>query len=424
MNIYARFYEGEKRSKGAFGRPVPPVCDVREQECDGVTLVYADVISAWPLDPDFGVGIDIDIYGDFMADYRSCSFWCTPTFGREMSKVPDETQLLVVKGGDGEFTVIVPVVGDTYRCVLVGKDAQTVTARIYSGYSKLCTCKTLAFVKASGKDPLALIEKCVKSALQALGSDIPHRHSRKYPSVFEELGWCSWDAMQIRVSHDGILEKCNEFKQKGIPARWVIFDDMWAHVRDFYGRSYATFRDMINIMHASALYDFEADPKRFENGLAACIRDVKDLGLKVGMWYPTTGYWRGIEHGSPAEEKLKSYLIETDDGILVSDYAEDKAYGYYSTVNTFLKDCGADFVKLFPIGHLGAGYLKDISAPLSHVRFLAVGGVDSSNVNDYINAGAVGVGVGSSILNKKFIAEGKFDEIKSLAEKYLAAIND
>ena len=84
----------------------------------------------------------------------------------------------------------------------------------------------------------------------------------------------------------------------------------------------------------------------------------------------------------------------------------------------------ADFVKLFPIGHLGAGYLKDISAPLSHVRFLAVGGVDSSNVNDYLNAGAVGVGVGSSILNKKFIAEGKFDEIKSLAEKYLAAIND
>ena len=56
MNIYARFYEGEKRSKGAFGRPVPPVCDVHEQECDGVTLVYADVISAWPLDPDFGVG--------------------------------------------------------------------------------------------------------------------------------------------------------------------------------------------------------------------------------------------------------------------------------------------------------------------------------------------------------------------------------
>ena len=346
MNIYAKFYEGEKRSKGAFGRPVPAVCDIREEERNGVTLVYADVISAWPLDPDFGVGIDIEIYGDFMADYRSCSFWCTPAFGREMSKVPDETQLLAVKGGDGEFTVIVPVVGDTYRCVLFGKDAQTVTAKIYSGYSKLCTCKTLAFVKATGKDPLLLIEKCVKSALEALGSGIPHRDERKYPSVFEELGWCSWDALQIRVNHDGILEKCNEFKEKNIPVRWVLFDDMWAHVRDFYGRTYGTFREMVNIMHASALYDYEADPKRFEKGLASCIADVKKLGYKVGMWYPTTGYWRGIEQGGPAEKKLKPYLLETDDGILVSDYEEDKAYGYYSTINTFLKDCGADFIKV------------------------------------------------------------------------------
>ena len=85
---------------------------------------------------------------------------------------------------------------------------------------------------------------------------------------------------------------------------------------------------------------------------------------------------------------------------------------------------GADFVKLFPAGRLGPGYLKDISAPLSHVRFLAVGGVDAENVKEYLNAGAVGVGVASSILNKKFIAEGKFDEITRLAKEYLAAMNN
>jgi hypothetical protein len=44
MEIYVKFYEGAKRSKGAFGRPLPPVCDIREQERGGVTLVYADVI--------------------------------------------------------------------------------------------------------------------------------------------------------------------------------------------------------------------------------------------------------------------------------------------------------------------------------------------------------------------------------------------
>ena len=54
---------------------------------------------------------------------------------------------------------------------------------------------------------------------------------------------------------------------------------------------------------------------------------------------------------------------------------------------------GADFVKLFPANALGPAYLKSICAPLSHVRILAVGGVDGGNVADYMAAGAVGAGV-------------------------------
>ena len=152
--------------------------------------------------------------------------------------------------------------------------------------------------------------------------------------------------LQIRVNHDGILEKCGEFKEKKIPVRWILFDDMWAHVRDFYGRSYNSFGEMCAMMHASALHDFEADPIRFPNGLAACIEEVKQQGFLTGVWYPTTGYWRGIEKNSPAYEKLKPYLLETDDGILVPDFLEDKSYGYYQTLNSFLKECGADLIKI------------------------------------------------------------------------------
>ena len=44
---------------------------------------------------------------------------------------------------------------------------------------------------------------------------------------------------------------------------------------------------------------------------------------------------------------------------------------------------GADFVKLFPAGSLGSSYLKAISAPLSHIRFLVVGGIDEKNIPEY-----------------------------------------
>jgi len=346
MKIYARIYQGEKHSKGSFGRLGSPICNLIQKEIDGVTLVYADVLCHSALDPDFGVGIDIPFKGRYMADYRSSQFWCEPFFGDDPSKIPDNTQYLTYKKDNGKFGVILPVVGDTYSCVLVGKNENTVTAKLYSGYQKLSTCHSLAFVMAEGSDPSVLTERCVKVALKALRNGIPHRDARRYPEKLEYIGWCSWDAMQIRVCRDGLLEKCREFKEKGIPVRWVLLDDMWATVKDFYGRTYQSFGEMCKLMHASALSDYEADPIRFPGGLAKCLEEIHTLGFMPGVWYPMTGYWRGIEKNSPAYEKLKPYLLETDDGIFVPDFLLEKAYGYFQKINRFLKECGAEFIKI------------------------------------------------------------------------------
>jgi 2-dehydro-3-deoxyphosphogluconate aldolase/(4S)-4-hydroxy-2-oxoglutarate aldolase len=77
---------------------------------------------------------------------------------------------------------------------------------------------------------------------------------------------------------------------------------------------------------------------------------------------------------------------------------------------------GADFVKLFPAGNLGPGYLKSVAAPINHVKLLAVGGVNENNIKDFLNAGAVGAGIGGNLVNKTWIAEGKFQEITALAK--------
>lgn len=83
---------------------------------------------------------------------------------------------------------------------------------------------------------------------------------------------------------------------------------------------------------------------------------------------------------------------------------------------------GADFVKLFPVFTMGAEYVKAVKAPLSHVRLLAVGGVNESNLGDYLKAGACGFGIGSNIINKKMIAEKDWDGITRLAQEFLAAV--
>lgn len=85
---------------------------------------------------------------------------------------------------------------------------------------------------------------------------------------------------------------------------------------------------------------------------------------------------------------------------------------------------GADFVKLFPITSLGAPYVKAVRAPLSHIRFLAVGGVDETNMKDYLTAGICGFGIGSNIVNKKMIEAGDFSALTALAKSFIDALRE
>lgn len=83
---------------------------------------------------------------------------------------------------------------------------------------------------------------------------------------------------------------------------------------------------------------------------------------------------------------------------------------------------GADFVKLFPVSIFGPQYVKDVKAPLSHIRILAVGGINEKNISDYLAAGAVGFGIGSNIVNKKLIETEDFNGITELTKKFLKAL--
>ena len=83
---------------------------------------------------------------------------------------------------------------------------------------------------------------------------------------------------------------------------------------------------------------------------------------------------------------------------------------------------GADFVKMFPITNMGTEYVKAVKAPLSHIKLLAVGGVDDTNMADYLKVGVSGFGVGSNIIDKKLLADEDYAGITKLAQKYVAVV--
>ena len=89
---------------------------------------------------------------------------------------------------------------------------------------------------------------------------------------------------------------------------------------------------------------------------------------------------------------------------------------------TLANRSGADFVKLFPNGEVKPTYLKALVAPLSHIRFLAVGGVTAANAADTLAMGAVGIGVATGIANKELIKKGDFEGITELARSFVNAV--
>lgn len=78
---------------------------------------------------------------------------------------------------------------------------------------------------------------------------------------------------------------------------------------------------------------------------------------------------------------------------------------------------GADYVKVFPAGSIGASYIKAIAAPLSHIPFLAVGGITHENITDYLNAGACGVGIGGALTNPDTPADILIENISVMIRK-------
>jgi 2-dehydro-3-deoxyphosphogluconate aldolase/(4S)-4-hydroxy-2-oxoglutarate aldolase len=85
---------------------------------------------------------------------------------------------------------------------------------------------------------------------------------------------------------------------------------------------------------------------------------------------------------------------------------------------------GADIVKIFPSDVTGPAYLKALSRPLPQVRMMPTGGVDLNTAADFLKAGAVALGVGSSLVSQKAIDSEDWAGITELAKKYVSIVRD
>lgn len=85
-------------------------------------------------------------------------------------------------------------------------------------------------------------------------------------------------------------------------------------------------------------------------------------------------------------------------------------------------EAGADFIKIFPADALGSRYVKAILGPLPHLQIIPTGGVDLTNIPEFIAAGCKAVAVGGNLVSQKVLDDRDFDALETNARDFVNVV--
>lgn len=85
-------------------------------------------------------------------------------------------------------------------------------------------------------------------------------------------------------------------------------------------------------------------------------------------------------------------------------------------------EAGADIIKIFPGNLFGPAIIKSVKGPIPQAPMMPTGGVSLDTVKDWIKAGAVAVGAGSSLT--KGAKTGDYAAVTETAREFLRLIKE
>jgi len=85
-------------------------------------------------------------------------------------------------------------------------------------------------------------------------------------------------------------------------------------------------------------------------------------------------------------------------------------------------EAGADMVKVFPASVLGPSYLKAVRGPLPQIPLVPTGGITADNAGEFIRAGAAMVCAGGWLVDKKAVAEGRYEVLTERARQLVETV--
>lgn len=83
---------------------------------------------------------------------------------------------------------------------------------------------------------------------------------------------------------------------------------------------------------------------------------------------------------------------------------------------------GANVIKVFPAGMVGADYIKDLLGPLNYIPMIVVGGVNIDNIGQFLQAGAIGAGIGGCLVNNHDVKNHDYEKMTKAAKAFVLKV--
>lgn len=147
---------------------------------------------------------------------------------------------------------------------------------------------------------------------------------------FEKLGWHSRLAFGEEVTHQNIIQAVRSIRKAGFGLGFVIIEQGWQTVTCTQEGS-------------PSLFSFEADSKKFPQGLKGLITQLHELGIEqVGVWHEITGHKGGIHAGLAKKYDFLPDLF----GRYFPGHDLGRTFQFFYDYYAYLKEQGVSFIKI------------------------------------------------------------------------------
>ena len=216
---------------------------------------------------------------------RKSPWWFEPFHFGKLTEVPRETACLCYQSSDTEFGVLLTLAAGNKRAYLQGADKSSMRLCVVGPRDGVLVP---LLVHATGTSVEQAMTAAVKAAHDVLGT-FKLVQDKPKPSWCDTLGWCTWDAFYKEVSADNIIRGLSSLKAAGVAPGFMILDDGWLDT------------------DGDLLLSFDANPKKFPNGLSKLIQQTRsEFGIeKFGVWHTLQGYWAGVHPEGPLAKKYR-----------------------------------------------------------------------------------------------------------------------